>query len=165
MSELAHDCKCQPHWTCLYVGRAVQVRNRLQVHAFGRSSNPPSPWLEELIDAPHGHMVTASIWYLPKTELLRVEAWLIDNFKPLHNKRDFGFSKPNDWVFRIPEVNGVDISMLEPDPHHRRNSARNTELRHDPGVYMWSYDPGVEKEVLEELLGQMTGLHLPKQPL
>lgn len=154
-----HDCDCLRQRTCLYVGRAVQVRARLQVHAFGRRSIPVSPFIERLSDSPHNHILMASIWYMPKTELLRTEAWLIDNLKPTENKRDFGFSSPGDWTFRVPDVDGVDVEMLEPDRRHLRNSARRTEVRHEPGVYAWWIDPAAEHEALAELMDEIFPQH------
>lgn len=145
-------CSCPRQRTCIYVGRAVQVRARLQVHAFGRSSTPPSEWLFRMMDDPHNHMPLISIWYMPKNELLRAEAWLIDNLHPSENRRDRGFSAPSDWAFRAPDVDGVDIEMLEPDRHHRRNIARFSDVRHDPGVYAWWIDSAGEFEAASELV-------------
>lgn len=157
------DCGCPKKRTCLYVGRAVQVRARLQVHAFGRRAIPVSPFIERLGTSPHDHILMASIWYMPKTELLRAESWLIDNLKPTQNRRDLGFSSPGDWVFRAPDVDGIDIEMLEPDRRHLRNSAKRTEVRHEPGVYAWWIDPSSELEAASQLFSEIFGSWGPRK--
>lgn len=128
----------------LNVGRAVQLRGRLQCHAFGRSSHDPSPWIEEFSSEPHDHLVMVSVWYVPKHELGVAETWLIDNLKPIKNKRDRGYSIQSQWNYRLPDVDGITIDNFEPDPSHKRYVARNSDLRHEPGVYAWWVDAGAE---------------------
>src|SRR5262245_24720333 len=128
----------------LYVGRAVQLRNRLQVHAFGSSVHPPSPWIEEFDTDPHNHQVFVSAWYVPKSELLVAEAGLIEYLKPIRNKKDMGYSPSFPWPYRLPDVDGIEIEALEPDRHHTRNIARNSHVRHEPAVYAWWVDHGAD---------------------
>lgn len=143
----------------LYVGRAVQLRGRLQVHVFGSLSNPPSPWIYEFQEEPHFHQVFASAWYVPKSELLVAEATLIDALRPIRNKRDMGFSPNFPWTYRLPDVDVIDIEVLEPDRRHTRNIARNSPVRHEPAVYAWWVDPGADLHAGYSLLK-----HFSKRP-
>lgn len=140
----------------LYVGRAVKLRARLQVHAFGGSFNPRSPWISEFMDDPHVHQVFASAWYVPKNELLIAEAALIDLLRPIKNKRDMGYSTAYPWTYRLPDVDGIDVEILEPDRRHRRNFARNSPVRHEPAVYAWCVDPGSDLHAGYSLLKNFT---------
>jgi hypothetical protein len=143
----------------LYVGRAVQLRNRLQVHAFGNRFHDPSPWIEEFLSDPHNHQVYASAWYMPKNELLVAEASLIDLLKPIRNKKDMGYSPANPWSYRLPDADGIEIESLEPDRRHTRNIARNSPVRHEPAAYAWWVDPGADLHAAYTLLK-----HLNRRP-
>lgn len=141
----------------LYAGRAVQLRGRLMVHVSGSLSQPPSPWIAEFMD--HPHQIFASAWYVPKSELLVAEATLIDLLKPIRNVKDMGYSPNYPWTYRLPDVDGIDIESLEPDPSHTRNSARNSPVRHEPAVYAWWVDHGADLHAAYSLLK-----HLTKRP-
>lgn len=147
----------------LYAGRAVQLRGRLMVHAFGGCSSPPSPWIDEFQEDPHFHQVFASAWYVPKSELLVAEATLIDLLKPIRNKKDMGYSPDHPWGYRPPDVDGIDIETLEPDPHHTRNSARNSPVRHEPAVYAWWVDYGADLHAGYSLMKHFTKRPFPVQ--
>ncbi len=159
---MVDNCDCPPEAQFIYVGRAVMLRNRLQVHTFGNRHHTPSPWIDEFQDNPHNHMIWISAWYVPKNELLIAEATLIDLLKPVRNCKDFGYTPPHAWQFRLPDVDPINPCDLEPDPRHRPISVR-PDVRNEPAIYAWVYDPRAEKEALEGLLGHLTPP--PKQPL
>ncbi len=155
-------CSCPLKRNHIYVGRAVQLRARLQVHTFGSRQHQPSPWIGEFEDNPHNHRIFVAAWYMPRNEVLVAEATLIDFLKPLRNRKDFGFAPPNAWKFRAPDVDLINPCDLEPDPRHRPITVR-TDVRNEPAVYAWWYDPGIEQAVFEKLLGHLTPPQ--KQPL
>lgn len=150
------DCKCPTgHPLFLYVGKAVKLRNRLQVHAFGSRANLPSPWIEEFQDNPHSHFVYVCAWYVPKNDLATAEATLIDLLKPIRNKRDFNCTPSTPWTFRMPDVVDIEMETIIPDLKHKRYVARNSPVRHEPAVYAWYVDPGLELLAGEVLLRPM----------
>jgi hypothetical protein len=150
------DCDCPlDRRLYLYVGRAVMLRGRLQVHAFGSLACPASPWIQEFIDDPHCHQVFASAWYVPKNELYFAETTLIDALQPIKNKRDRGIGRPDLWPFRLPDTDGIDIESLEPDKKHTRYIARNSPVRHEPAVYAWWVDPGADLWAAHTILKRM----------
>lgn len=146
-------CSCPTdRRTYLYVGKATLLRNRLQVHAFGGSSQPPSSWIFEFLEEPHNHLVLASAWYVPKSDLAIAETSLIDSLTPLRNRNDRGIGRQDLWPYRHPDVDWIDIQDLEPDKKHTRNIARNSPVRHEPAVYAWFVDPGMDLWATHSLL-------------
>lgn len=154
------SCVCPTAYPLfLYVGRAVKLRNRLQRHAFGSVTTHVSRWIEEFQE--HGHLVYACAWYVPKNELGIAEATLLDLLHPVRNYRDFNCTPSIPWTFRMPDVMEIDLEMLEPDKKHRRYIAQNSPVRHEPAVYAWYVDHGMELLAAETLLGHIFPLKRP----
>lgn len=151
----SRSCGCrtdQP--TVLKVGKAVQVRGRLQSHAYERSGkSEDSPWLWDYGAWPHVHLVQAAVWYVPRWQMATAEVTLIGALKPLMNFRDrFGFVPPDPWPMRPPDQIAL-ITDFEP----RRPDPEAPYVRNEPGVYAWFYDAATEERAMDGIVAEIIG--------
>lgn len=143
----------------LRVGKAIKVRNRLQVQAFPAPSpwpgaGNPSPWVLEPMTYPHCHIPQIAVWYVEKSTIGAAEAVLIDLLKPSYNLKDCGYGDPELWVPRAPDI-VVTIESFEPrskDPDHRKEIEEFPRIHNLPGVYAWFVDAGDELPGLYSML-------------
>lgn len=140
----------------IYVGRAVLLRSRLQVHFYGNRSRDPAKWFEEFHSGPHNHIVFASAWFVERGQLQVAEAVLIDELRPIRNKAGFGFANPKAWIFRSPDIPCIDPVDIEPHPRRPRNIGCDSGVPNVPAVYAWWIDHGNEDRALHSLFGHLT---------
>ena len=136
--------------TFLYAGRAVNLRNRLQVHTYGSLGSHPSPWIDKYTEDPHNHVILISVWYEDRRMLGVAEPTLIEAYQPIYNRKlREGFGFPEVWALRPPDQT-TDVDELCPK---RRLGPEDVKNR--PGIYLWWIDPGDELNSMATLLPQM----------
>lgn len=146
--------------TYLKIGKALKVRNRLQMQFFNMFHR--LPWLDQYGEQPHNHQILAAVWYMDKSLLSAGEAVLIDLLKPVHNVKDRGFGNVDLWKPRRSDVSGVEWITLESKHVKGNDFERDTSIRNVPGVYLMYVDPGEELEVL---MPYVLPHAIPKNPL
>ena len=123
----------------LYVGRALNLRNRLlpSQHEMWEIWNRKCDEIDEMLVF---GWIFIAIWYEPKEVLNDAESTLLQLLKPRYNRRR-EFSAAGSWAYRVPDL-VFDVCTLDNRKDDRADCSGCPLPNRRTGLYAWYIDGG-----------------------